>query len=109
MKKASTTSPAGGRAPADTVKSAPTDSGMRAPLPTSPAPGVRVPPGTGTPAFIVFRDSLTAADLDWVRSEGLEIVTSSKGAHSVSVMVPSGYHGNPRSNPRVLRFTIAMR
>jgi hypothetical protein len=24
-------------------------------------------------------------------------------------MVPDGYHGKPRSNPRVQRFTIAMR
>ena len=29
--------------------------------------------------------------------------------HAVSVAVPQGYHGNPKANPRVLRFNIAMR
>jgi hypothetical protein len=108
--KGTTTSPASSKRPAaDTAKRGTGEPDVRAPLPTSPAPGVRIPPGTGTPAFIVFRDSLTTADLDWVRSEGMEIVSSDKGARSVSVMVPDGYHGHPRSNPRVLRFTIAMR
>jgi hypothetical protein len=108
-KQTSTSSASAKRPATDTAKKGTPEPDVRAPLPTSPAPGVRIPPGTGTPAFIIFRDSLTAADLDWVRSEGMEIVSSDKGARSVSVMVPDGYHGKPRSNPRVQRFTIAMR
>jgi hypothetical protein len=108
-KQPSTSSTTAKRPATDTAKKGTPEPDVRAPLPTSAAPGVRIPPGTGTPAFIVFRDSLTAADLDWVRSEGMEIVSSDKSARSVSVMVPDGYHGKPRSNPRVQRFTIAMR
>jgi hypothetical protein len=107
--KPPTTSPTPRRQTTDTVKKVATEPDVRAPLPTSPAPGVRIPPGTGTPAFIVFRDSLTAADLDWVRGQGMQVVSSDKGGRSVSVIVPDGYHGQPRSNPRVQRFTIAMR
>ena len=70
---------------------------------TAAAPKSRT--GAGEPAI----PDATAADLDWVRGQGMEIVSSDKGGRSVSVIVPDGYHGQPRSNPRVQRFTIAMR
>ena len=63
----------------------------------------------GTPAFVVFRDSIGQADLAWLESERLAVVSVNKAGHSASVRVPSDYAGNPRANPRVARFTIAMR
>jgi hypothetical protein len=79
------------------------------PIPTSPAPGNQAPAGATTPALVVFRDSVTSADLDWVRGQGFTIVNVNRTAHAVSVSVPDGYRGNPKANPRILRFVIAMR
>lgn len=76
---------------------------------TSPRPGNQPPAGATTPALVIFRDSVGKADLDWLRGQGLAIVNVNEAAHAVSVAVPEGYHGNPKANPRVLRFTIAMR
>lgn len=76
---------------------------------TSPRPGNQAPAGATTPALVVFRDSVGKADLDWLRGQGLTIVNVNEAAHAVSVAVPEGYRGNPKANPRVLRFTIAMR
>lgn len=77
---------------------------------TSPAPGVQKPSGgSGTPAFIVFRDTVLTTDLDWLRGEGFTIEQVNAAAHSVSARMPSDYRGNPKANPRVLRFTVAMR
>jgi hypothetical protein len=79
------------------------------PMDTSPRPGNQAPAGATTPAFIVFRDSVVKADLDWLRGQGFTITNVNETAHAVSVQVPQGYHGNPKANPRILRFTIAMR
>ncbi|HEX2779057.1 MAG TPA: hypothetical protein VHM30_06145 [Gemmatimonadaceae bacterium] len=77
---------------------------------TSPAPGVQKPSsGSGTPAFIVFRDTVLASDLDWLRTQGFTIEQVNEAAHSVSARMPADYRGNPKANPRVLRFTVAMR
>ena len=80
-----------------------------APAATSPAPGVAMPVGARTPAFVVFRDSVLQSDLDWLRGQGFTIANVNDAAHAVSVGVPDGYSGNPKANPRVVRFTIAMR
>lgn len=76
---------------------------------TTPRPGNQAPAGATTPALVTFRDSVGKADLDWLRGQGLAIVSVNEAAHAVSVAVPQGYHGNPKTNPRVLRFIIAMR
>ena len=92
-----------------TTHQSPTAPTVRVPLDTTPTPSNKAPAGATTPALIVFRDSLVKADLDWLRSEGFAIVNVNEAAHAVSVGVPDGYHGKPKANPRVLRFTIAMR
>lgn len=76
---------------------------------TNPRPSNQAPAGATTPALVVFRDSVMTSDLDWLRSQGFTIVNVQSEAHAVSVRVPQSYHGNPKANPRVLRFTIAMR
>ena len=92
-----------------TTGQAPTTPTVRVPLDTTPKPSNKAPAGATTPALVVFRDSLVQADLDWLRAEGFAIVSVNESAHAVSVGVPDGYRGKPKTNPRVLRFTIAMR
>jgi len=80
------------------------------PLPdTNPRPSNRAPAGATTGALVVFRDSVMTSDLDWLRGQGFTIVNVDAEAHAVSVRVPQSYSGNPKANPRVLRFTMAMR
>jgi hypothetical protein len=95
-----------GKATTDQAATTPT---VRVPLDTTPRPSNKAPAGATTPALVVFRDSLAQSDIDWLRAEGFAIVNVNEAAHAVSVGVPNGYHGKPKSNPRVLRFTIAMR
>lgn len=71
--------------------------------------GTTIDLSKGRPALVVFRDSIGQADIAWLQSEGLAIVAVNKPGHSASVRVPSNYAGNPRANPRVTRFAIAMR
>ena len=92
-----------------TTHPAPTTPNVSVPLDTTPKPSNKAPAGATTPALVVFRDSLVQSDIDWLRSEGFAIVDVNKAAHAVSVGVPNGYRGKPKSNPRILRFTIAMR
>lgn len=102
--------PATARKPAaGTTKEEPSVSKTPPPADTNPRPSNQAPAGATTPALVVFRDSLTTSDLGWLRSEGFTIVNVQAEAHSVSVRVPQSYHGNPKANPRVLRFIIAMR
>jgi hypothetical protein len=80
------------------------------PLPdTNPRPSNRPPAGATTPALVVFRDSVMTSDVDWLRSQGFTIVSVRADAHAVAVRVPQSYSGNPKANPRVLRFSMAMR
>lgn len=79
------------------------------PAPTSPAPGVAMPAGAMTPAFVIFRDSVLQSDLDWLRRQGFTIANVNDASNAVSVGVPDGYSGNPKANPRVARFTMLMR
>jgi hypothetical protein len=67
-----------------------------------------MPSGT-TPALVIFRDSVLQSDLDWLKEQGFAISNVNDAARAVSVGVPDGYSGNPTKNPRILRFTIAMR
>ena len=76
---------------------------------SAPAPGVRPQSGRTVPAFIVFRDSVGAADLAWLRQEGFTIEQVNRSSHSVSLRMSTDYTGNPTKNPRVLRFNVAMR
>jgi len=88
---------------------APATPTVRIPVDTTPRPSNKAPAGATTPALVVFRDSLAQSDIDWLRAEGFAIINVNEAAHAVSVGVPNGYHGKPKANPRVLRFTIAMR
>jgi hypothetical protein len=76
---------------------------------SAPAPGVQTPQGASVPAYVVFRDSVGAADIDWLKREGFTIEKVFASSHSVSLRMPADYAGNPKSNPRVLRFNVAMR
>ena len=76
---------------------------------SAPAPGIQPAPGSTVPAFVVFRDSVGAADLAWLRQEGFTIEQVNRSTHSVSLRMSSDYTGNPMKNPRVLRFNVAMR
>jgi hypothetical protein len=71
--------------------------------------GTTIDLSKGRPALVVFRDSIGQADIAWLESEGLAIVAVNKPGHSASVRVPPNYSGNPRANPRITRFAIAMR
>ena len=101
-----TTGPAAAKRPATTGQGPTTPTVV---VPVETRPGNQAPAGAGTPALVVFRDSVGKADLDWLRAQGFTIVNVNEAAHAVSVTVPDGYSGNPKANPRVLRFTIAMR
>ena len=92
-----------------TPQSRPTPQASTGAQGTSPAPGVTLPTGSGTPAYVVFRDSVGAADLEWLRKEGFTIEKVFASSHSVSLRMPADYTGNPKANPRVLRFNVAMR
>ncbi|HEX8851687.1 MAG TPA: hypothetical protein VF761_19320 [Gemmatimonadaceae bacterium] len=76
---------------------------------SAPAPGVQPAPRATVPAFIVFRDSVGAGDLAWLRQEGFTIEQVNRSTHSVSLRMATDYTGNPTKNPRVLRFNVAMR
>ena len=76
---------------------------------SAPAPGIQPAPGSTVPAFIVFRDSVGAADLAWLRQEGFTIEQVNRSTRSVSLRMSTDYTGNPTKNPRVLRFNVAMR
>lgn len=85
------------------------DSNVAATTPQPQVADTTIVLGKGRPALVVFRDSIGQADIAWLESEGLAIVAVNKPGHSASVRVPSEYAGNPRANPRVARFVIAMR
>ena len=110
-----TTKGAGPQPPAaahTTAGTAEQDASRRKELPlpdTSPRPSNRAPAGATTPALVVFRDSVMTSDVDWLRSQGFTIVDVRADAHAVAVRVPQSYSGNPKANPRVLRFSMAMR
>lgn len=101
-----------GKAPPVAIKP-PATAGTRdraaPPAPTSPAPGVTMPAGAMTPAFVIFRDSVLQSDLDWLRRQGFTIANVNDASNAVSVGVPDGYSGNPKANPRIVRFTMLMR
>lgn len=77
---------------------------------TSAAPGVQPPAaGAGKLAYVVFRDTVLDSDVAWLRGAGFAVEQVNAAAHSVSGRLPSGVRLDPKSNPRVLRFTVAMR
>lgn len=112
--KASAAVPNGGTKSSGSTTPAPKRPVVTAGLPagpagTSPAPGVARPSGRTTPALVVFRDSVLDSDIAWLRAQGFTVENVNDAARAVSVGVPDGYSGDPKKNPRIVRFTIAMR